>query len=79
MTCAFRKYKWLKAGKIDKTKVVSHLNQLAKDKPEWKNVLEYAVTNCVERDLPPQGVHLGCPAYDILHCVLVSFIKVTGR
>ncbi|CAB3254382.1 unnamed protein product [Arctia plantaginis] len=77
MTCAFRKYKWLKAGKIDKPKVVSHFNQLAKDKPEWKTVLEYAITNCVERDLPPQGVYLGCPGYDILHCVLVSFIKKT--
>lgn len=77
MTCIFRNSGWLKDGKVDKEKVVAHFDQFATDNPEWSAAVQHAKTNCIAKDLPAQGIHLNCPAYDIMMCALSSFIKVT--
>ncbi|XP_075975534.1 uncharacterized protein LOC142976164 [Anticarsia gemmatalis] len=77
VTCAFNENKWLNAGKVDRAKVTAHLNQLAKDHPEWKPVIDVAVPTCLAQDLPAQGVILNCPAYDVMHCILISFVQNT--
>ncbi|XP_050348520.1 uncharacterized protein LOC126772272 isoform X1 [Nymphalis io] len=77
MTCLFNKSGWMKADGIDKEKLSAHFDQLAKDYPEWEPAVQSAKAMCLTDDLPAQGIHLNCPAYDAMTCSFASFIKNT--
>ncbi|XP_045449549.1 uncharacterized protein LOC123658153 isoform X2 [Melitaea cinxia] len=77
MTCIFRKSGWMDGEKVDKVKLSAHFDQLAKNNPEWAAGVENAKITCLTTDLPAQGIHLNCPAYDSTVCTFASFIKNT--
>lgn len=74
--CIFREQQWLdNEGNIDRVKLVAHYNQVAKDQPWWKSVIDHVIPTCMERPVLPQSVYLNCPTYDIMHCLLNVFIQ----
>ncbi|KAJ8723554.1 hypothetical protein PYW08_003466 [Mythimna loreyi] len=75
LTCVFRESKWLDGTAVDKTKVTAHLEQFATDHAEWSPAVQHAKTACLGPELKAQSIFLNCPAYDVTHCVLSSFIK----
>ncbi|XP_026488716.2 uncharacterized protein LOC113395338 [Vanessa tameamea] len=75
MTCVFTKSGWMNGDKIDKEKLSAHFDQLARDHPEWEPAVQSTKTTCLTADLPAQGIHLNCPAYDAMTCSFASFIK----
>nr|AII01008.1 odorant binding protein [Dendrolimus kikuchii] len=75
MNCIFRESGWLDGSNVDKQKVSAYFDQFAKDQPEWSTAVQHLKTDCLNKDLPAQGVILNCPAYDIVHCALTAFIK----
>ncbi|XP_032516798.2 general odorant-binding protein 68 [Danaus plexippus] len=75
MSCIFSKSGWMKGNKVDKEEFAAHFDQFAKENPDWKVAVEHMKSNCLSSDLPPQGVHLNCPAYDVMICAFANFIK----
>ncbi|KAJ8716420.1 hypothetical protein PYW07_003047 [Mythimna separata] len=75
LTCVFRESKWLDGTAVDKAKVLAHLDQYERDHAEWGPAVQFAKTACLGPELKAQGVFLNCPAYDVTHCILSSFIK----
>ncbi|XP_022828011.1 uncharacterized protein LOC111357507 [Spodoptera litura] len=75
MTCIFRELKWSKRGAIDKAKVRAYFDQYETEHPEWAQAVQHVKAFCLASELRAQGVFLNCPAYDIMQCVLASFIK----
>ncbi|XP_050348521.1 uncharacterized protein LOC126772272 isoform X2 [Nymphalis io] len=74
-------YSCLGAPKVVKLEVARQcekdLSELAKDYPEWEPAVQSAKAMCLTDDLPAQGIHLNCPAYDAMTCSFASFIKNT--
>ncbi|CAH2046773.1 unnamed protein product, partial [Iphiclides podalirius] len=75
MTCLFRESGWMSGDAVDKAKIASHFDDFKKEFPEWSAAVDSLKASCVNADLPPQGVHVNCPAYDVMLCALTSFIK----
>ncbi|XP_004930711.1 uncharacterized protein LOC101744811 [Bombyx mori] len=73
--CIFKESGWAKNNVIDKKKVSDYFEQFAKDNPDWSAAVQNFKTTCLSDSLKPQGVDTNCPAYDIIHCALISFIK----
>lgn len=76
--CIFKESGWAKNNVIDKKKVSDYFEQFAKDNPDWSAAVQNFKTTCLSDSLKPQGVDTNCPAYDIIHCALISFIKVSS-
>lgn len=76
MTCIFRELKWSKKGAIDKAKVRAYFEQYETEHPDWAQAVQHVKSFCLVPELRAQGVFLNCPAYDVMQCVLSSFIKV---
>ncbi|XP_053604751.1 uncharacterized protein LOC128671931 [Plodia interpunctella] len=79
-TCTLNNAGWLDEGtqKINKKKVEAYFDQYAKDHPGFSAAVLALKTSCLSGSLPPQGVHLDCPAYDLSHCIFASFLKNSG-
>nr|QCF41929.1 odorant binding protein [Athetis dissimilis] len=75
LTCVFREAKWLNGASVDKAKLTAYFDQFEKDHAEWAPAIQHVKTVCLANELKAQGVYLNCPAYDIMHCALSSFIK----
>nr|WKF45289.1 odorant binding proteins OBP11 [Peridroma saucia] len=75
LTCVFREAKWLNGDAVDKTKLTAYFDQFEKDHAAWGPAIQHVKTACLGAELKAQGVFLNCPAYDVMHCVLGSFIK----
>ncbi|XP_047508922.1 uncharacterized protein LOC125052247 [Pieris napi] len=75
MTCLFEKSGWMDGKNVDKAKIKAYLDDFAKQKAAWSAPIENVKETCLSGELPAQGIHLGCPAYDVMQCALASFIK----
>ncbi|XP_030028279.2 uncharacterized protein LOC115445918 [Manduca sexta] len=75
MRCIFREEGWMVNNMVDKSKVGANFDQFGKDNPDWAAAIGAAKTECLAQELPAQGVFIGCPAYDILHCTLTTLIR----
>ncbi|XP_068633979.1 uncharacterized protein [Battus philenor] len=76
ITCLFRESGWLSGDKLDKKKLTEHFEQFKREFPEWSAAVDNLKESCINSELPPQGVYINCPAYDIMFCSLSSFIKL---
>ncbi|XP_052740927.1 uncharacterized protein LOC112044527 isoform X2 [Bicyclus anynana] len=75
ITCIFRNSGWMDGDQVDKQKLTAYFEQFAADNPDWQPAVEYLKTACLQGELPAQGIHLNCPAYDAMQCTFASFIK----
>ncbi|KAL4709719.1 hypothetical protein ACJJTC_005522 [Scirpophaga incertulas] len=74
-TCVFRELGWLKDSKVDKARATSYFEDFGKQHAEWAPAVAHVKAACLSHDLPAQGVHLNCPAYDVMMCALAGFIR----
>ncbi|KAI8421408.1 hypothetical protein MSG28_009483 [Choristoneura fumiferana] len=75
--CFFTKSGWMNGDAIDTSKVAAHFDQFAKDHPEWTPAVNHVKTTCLAGPLPAQGTQVNCPTYDIMHCALTGFFKLS--
>ncbi|XP_034828960.1 uncharacterized protein Obp49a [Maniola hyperantus] len=75
ITCVFRKSGWMDGDKVDKPKLTAYFDQFAKDNPDWQKAVDSVKTSCLQADLPAQGIHLNCPAIDVMQCSFSAFLK----
>ncbi|CAH0587164.1 unnamed protein product [Chrysodeixis includens] len=54
------------------------LTEFAKTSPEYAPAVEAAISECLNRTLEPQGIHLNCPAYDVTYCMYIRFLRVSA-
>lgn len=76
MTCLFEKSGWMDGKKVDQVKLKAHFDEFSKQNSLWTPAIDHMKEECFRGDLPAQGIHLDCPAYDVMQCSLASFIKV---
>ncbi|CAH0587165.1 unnamed protein product [Chrysodeixis includens] len=76
VNCLYRESKWWSEDALDKVKFAAFLSDFAKKNPAWVPTVELAKSQCLgESKLLPQGASLDCPAFDITHCVYMTFLK----
>ncbi|CAG5002586.1 unnamed protein product [Parnassius apollo] len=75
MTCLFRESGFMNGDKVDTKKLIEHFNEYKKQSPEWTSAVDQLQTSCITNNLPPQGIYINCPAYDVMMCALTSFIR----
>ncbi|CAK1541923.1 unnamed protein product [Leptosia nina] len=75
MTCIFEQSGWIVDNKLQEVKIRSFFDDFAKQHPSWSAAVNHVKSACLGSSLPAQGIHLNCPAYDVMQCSLASFIK----
>ncbi|CAK1585096.1 unnamed protein product [Parnassius mnemosyne] len=75
MTCLFRESGFMIGDKVNTKKLTEHFDEFKKEFPEWTAAVDQLKTSCITNDLPPQGIYINCPAYDVMMCALTSFIR----
>lgn len=77
MTCIFQESGWMDGKSVNKAKLSEYLDHFSSEHPDWTAAIQHAKTTCLVPNLPAQGFHLNCPAYDVVTCVFRSFVWVS--
>uniref|UniRef100_A0A2A4J0D2 Odorant binding protein n=1 Tax=Heliothis virescens TaxID=7102 RepID=A0A2A4J0D2_HELVI len=76
LTCVFRESNLMDGTAVNKEKTRTFLDNYVREHPVWSPAIEHAKAACLGPvELKPQGIHLNCPIYDIMHCIFASMIK----
>ncbi|KAL0830291.1 hypothetical protein ABMA28_002491 [Loxostege sticticalis] len=74
MTCIFQESGWMDGKSVNNAKLSEYLDHFSSEHPDWTAAIQHAKTTCLVPNLPAQGFHLNCPAYDVVTCVFRSFV-----